>query len=98
MQPIAKVRDIPEGRGKLVSFKGREIALFKDNGKVFALQNACPHRGGPLAEGDVEDGHIVCPWHRWAYALDSGKCRTLPGFEAPCFKVEVKGDDVFVEC
>ncbi len=58
---VAKVADVPEGSGKLVEAGGKQIALFNAGGKFFAIDNACKHRGGPLAEGDLDGTTVVCP-------------------------------------
>jgi len=59
--------ELPLGRARAIDANGRRIALFRTAGGVFALDNTCPHRGGPLSEGDVIGGEIVCPWHLWGF-------------------------------
>ena len=49
-----------------------EVAIFDVDGELFALENACPHQGGPLAEGSVERGVVTCPWHAWRFQLRTG--------------------------
>jgi nitrite reductase/ring-hydroxylating ferredoxin subunit len=54
----------------------RSFAVFVVDGVVRVTDAACPHRGGPLSEGTVRDGAIVCPWHWYAYDVVDGRCRT----------------------
>lgn len=101
MLKIARVNDIPEGRGIIVLIpSGLEIALFKVNGEIFALDNACPHMGGPLAEGEVslEDSKFVvtCPWHGWEFDVCSGECSNIPNERAKKIKIVVKDGDVYL--
>lgn len=97
LMKIANVSEIPEGRGTTVLLdNGDEIALFKVNGKVFALENACPHMGGPLGEGEVEFGCVICPWHGYQFDITNGKCTNVTGYQATPVDIEVKGDEVFL--
>ena len=64
-----------------------EVAIFDVDGELFALENACPHQGGPLAEGSVERGVVTCPWHAWRFNVQTG-CMTLGEFASvPRFAV-----------
>ena len=72
---VAKVADLPEGSGKLIEAGGKQIALFNAGGKFFAIDNACKHRGGPLAEGELEGTTVTCPWHGWEYDVTTGESR-----------------------
>jgi nitrite reductase (NADH) small subunit len=64
---------IPLGEGRTFEVADRSIAVFRTRGgEVFATQGACPHRGGPLADGLVGDGVVVCPLHEWRFDLASG--------------------------
>ncbi len=95
--PVAHRKDLPEGGALLVEAGGHRIALFKRKGKLFAMRNACAHRGGPLVEGHVEDGKVTCPWHAWAFDLTSGKCAEAPFAEQPVFPVKLEGEEIFVD-
>lgn len=94
---VAHVNDLEDGHGKTVTVQGNKIALFKQNGKFHAMDNTCLHRGGPLGEGDVEGTTVTCPWHRWEYDMTTGHCKTNPALKLKSYKVEVKGDEVFIE-
>lgn len=71
--PILREEDLPRGRGRAVRALGRELALFRtSHGAVLAVENRCPHRGGPLAEGLLSDHHVFCPLHGWKIDLVTG--------------------------
>jgi nitrite reductase/ring-hydroxylating ferredoxin subunit len=68
---------------------GRVFAVFEDGGKLYVTDGACPHNGGPLAEGLVRDGVVTCPWHWYGYELATGRCRTAMGYELRRYPVVV---------
>ena len=69
--PVAAEEDVSAGVLKLVDLDGVPVLLTRnDEGKIMALADRCTHRGGPLHEGTLEDGCIVCPWHGSHFALD----------------------------
>jgi NAD(P)H-dependent nitrite reductase small subunit len=62
-----------------VQVEGREIALFRVGDGFRAVDDSCPHAGGPLSAGLLDgQGCVECPWHGWSFDLDSGACRTAP--------------------
>lgn len=69
---VAHVHDIPLREGRAVEVLGREIALFNLGGRFVAVENRCPHRGGPLSDGIVSGGMVVCPLHSWKVCLSTG--------------------------
>jgi nitrite reductase/ring-hydroxylating ferredoxin subunit len=70
---------LPEGRVMTAVADGhREICLTHYRGKICALDNRCPHQGGPLGEGSIEKGLLRCPWHGWDYDPCTGKA---PGYD-----------------
>jgi nitrite reductase/ring-hydroxylating ferredoxin subunit len=89
--------DVAEGAGMVVKAGETAIALFKIEGRCYAISNACPHRGGPLAEGDVE-GHVVhCPWHGWSWDVRTGTNVRQPSSKVACFPVTIEDGSVFVD-
>jgi nitrite reductase/ring-hydroxylating ferredoxin subunit len=72
---VGRVEELPEGRGATIELhEGKELALYNVGGHFYAVENFCPHRGAPLADGQL-DGHAVeCDWHGWRFDLRSGAC------------------------
>ena len=95
---VARLADIPVGRGKQIAVNGRTIALFADGDRVYAISGICPHRGAPLSDGMCKDGQVMCPWHAARFDLATGKNLCPPALEAVAvFPVQVVGDDVQVD-
>jgi nitrite reductase (NADH) small subunit len=89
------VDDIPPGEGRAITLDGRRIAIFRAAGGWYALDAACPHRGGPLADGIVCDRAVICPLHDRRFDLESGAPLTT-GDGVAAHAVEVRDDRVFV--
>ena len=94
---IAAVADVPEGTGRVVEAGGRTLALFNVNGTFHAIDNACPHRGGPLGEGDLDGPLVVCPWHAWRWDVTTGANANNPAVTVARLPVSVEAGAVFVQ-
>jgi NAD(P)H-dependent nitrite reductase small subunit len=94
--PVAKLGDIVPGSVKTVIIDGREIAIFNVGGALYAVDNTCPHQGGPLAEGWLEGATVTCPWHAWCFKLDDGKMTLGDYASIDTFAVRVDGETVNV--
>ncbi len=93
----AKKSEIPDDMGKLVEVNGKEIALFKTGGKVYAIHSICPHQGGPLAEGGLDGTIVTCPWHGWSFDVVSGTCTFNPALQQETYPVKEEGEDILVQ-
>ena len=82
---ITRAENIPLREGRSVQIAGHEIAIFNLGGRFLAVENRCPHRGGPLADGIVSGRTVVCPLHAWKIDLESGHV-TNRAEENPCVK------------
>jgi NAD(P)H-dependent nitrite reductase small subunit len=93
---VAKVSELAPGTGTAVEVNGLSIALFKIDGAVYAIDNACPHRGGPLASGTVEGRVVTCPLHLWDFDIVNGEFLANREIRIPTYAVQVEGDDIKV--
>ena len=89
---IANVNDLPVGRARACG----SIALYRTGSGVFASTNTCPHRGGPLGEGDLLGNEIVCPWHFWSFDVTTGKNCADPSLTIQTYEVKIENDRVLV--
>lgn len=90
--------EIPEGGSKVVRIKERSIAVFNHHGTLYAIDNTCPHQGGPLGEGYLEaNGVVSCPWHGWTFDLKSGISPIDRDVHVACYPVRVEGGQIIVE-
>ena len=93
-----RVRDVRKGSRKHVTIEGRELSLIHTDEGVFCVDFRCPHTGGPLGEGLVEDGSITCPLHKWRFDLRDGthtRSKNCP--PAGVYALRLNGDVIQVE-
>lgn len=69
---ITEAANIPPREGRAVDLPGQPLAIFNLGDRFVALENKCPHGGGPLADGIVGGTTVTCPMHNWRICLDSG--------------------------
>ncbi|MFL5242039.1 MAG: nitrite reductase small subunit NirD [Gemmataceae bacterium] len=96
-QSVCKIDDVPEREGITVEVGDKAIALFKENGQFFAIDDFCPHMGSPLSGGYVEKGTVTCPWHAWRFRLADGAWADNPRLKIGCHTVRVEGDEVQIQ-
>lgn len=94
--PLCRLDEIPDGRARLFEFDGRAIAVYRVGDRVHVLGGTCPHAGGSMGHGWVEDGEAVCPLHRWRFRLDDGRCTTMRGEWLSTYRTEVRDGQVYV--
>jgi len=93
---VAQTSEIPAGQGKCVEVEGKRIAIFNVDGTFYALDDVCPHQGGPLSEGEISGNVVTCPWHGWEYDVATGVNRDDPDVIQEKFEVMVDGSDIMV--
>jgi nitrite reductase (NADH) small subunit/3-phenylpropionate/trans-cinnamate dioxygenase ferredoxin subunit len=95
---LARSTDLAPGSGTTVDAEGQRIALFNVQGTLCALDGTCPHRGGPLGEGDLDGATVTCPWHGATFDVRTGDLTGPPARNGVrIFQVRVEGDDVVAE-
>tara|TARA_R110002096_G_scaffold280660_2_gene474785 strand:- start:1821 stop:2180 length:360 start_codon:yes stop_codon:yes gene_type:complete len=75
---LANASDLEEGKGRPVELNHHRIALIRHDGKVYAIEDRCPHADASLAFGPVENGCIACPWHFAEFRLETGEVLSGP--------------------
>jgi nitrite reductase/ring-hydroxylating ferredoxin subunit len=94
---VCAVTDIPDTRARIVCASGERIAVFRYGRFVSALSNVCQHQNGPLGEGKIVGGCVVCPWHGYEYRPDTG-ASPPPFTEAvPTFRVKLREGRVLLD-
>ena len=86
---LCDLDELEEGKAKYVEIGGFQLAVALNRGQVYVTDNTCPHAGGNLAGGHVEDDCIVCPWHHWPFKLATGELRDMPGCAITTYKARV---------
>ncbi len=89
--------DLGVGEVTTVVASGRAVCITRTDDGYGALDNRCPHQGGPLGEGTIEDGLVICPWHGYEYDPHTGEPPEAYGDTATCYAVDERPEGVFVE-
>lgn len=94
---VCTIDELPTGLGRAFAVNGSEIALFRTRrGNVFAVDNRCPHRGGPLAEGMLAGDAVVCPLHAFRFELATGECDQPGTCPVGTYPITQEGDDIYI--
>jgi nitrite reductase/ring-hydroxylating ferredoxin subunit len=94
---VADESSVRESEAMLVEREGVEILLVRQGGSLYALLDRCTHQGGPLHEGKIEDGCVICPWHSSRFRLSDGAALSGPtAHPEPAFQVRVREGKVEV--
>ncbi|WP_144905563.1 Rieske (2Fe-2S) protein [Halobellus captivus] len=95
LQKVATTDELEPGSSSVVDVDGEQVALFNIEGEYFALSNVCPHQGGPLGQGRVEDNCVYCPWHGWQFDVETGE--HVQGEDAVgTYDVVVEDDEIHI--
>ncbi len=94
---VAKTSEISEGGCKSVNVDGEAIALFNVEGKFYATEDTCKHRGGSLGDGTLDKKIITCPLHGWTYDVTNGSCETNADEKLNTYPVTVEGESIIIE-
>jgi len=95
---IARRAEMPEeGKVKEIHAASRMFCVARVGGQYYALDNACLHWGGPLGQGVIKKGKIVCPWHGWEFDARTGQLGKDPTNKVATYALKIEGDDVLVE-
>lgn len=94
---VCKVGDIPEGEARAVAVGAKLIALFRQNGQYYAIDDVCPHMGASLSGGYVDRGIVTCPWHAWRFRLADGAWADNPRIKTGSYPVRIEGEAIQVQ-
>lgn len=93
---LLKTTDLAAGESRVVEIEGEEFAVFNVEGRFHVLSNICPHVGGPLGEGPLQETTVTCPWHGWQFDVTTGG-RLGGGKAAHCYEATIEGEWLLVE-
>ncbi len=92
----ARCDEIPEGKGRVVKVGDKSVALFQVRGCFYAINNICPHQGGPLGKGKVKGHLVTCPWHDLQFDIRNGFGADGGGNGVGSYDVRIEEGEVFV--
>jgi nitrite reductase (NADH) small subunit len=94
---IGRIEQIPVRGARCVNTPAGKIAVFRTaENQVYAIENRCPHKGGPLSEGIVHGGSVTCPLHNWVFDLATGEAQGADEGQVRTFAVEVVEGRIFM--
>jgi len=91
---VVNLNSIPNEGCKIIIYNDFPIAIFRRGKEVYAIDNRCPHRGGSLGNGEINDGTVTCPLHQWKFNIASGICVQNNKISTDCYLVEVNSETV----
>jgi len=95
---VSSLEELKSKKAKFIEINNDELAVFFSNGHLYAVNNFCPHRGGPLSEGEItENQSVICPLHGWSFDLKTGECLNMPNAKVETYPIEIRGKDIFVK-
>jgi nitrite reductase (NADH) small subunit len=77
--------------------RGVAVCLANVDGRLAAMSNLCPHRGGPLGQGWIEGEAVVCPWHSWSFSTRTGEALPPDCGKVDVFPVRIEGEDLLID-
>jgi len=92
LKPFIRLEELGDGTGKAVRVNGTEVAVFKCQNQLYAIQNLCPHEGAALCGGVVDGEEVICPLHAYRFNLKTGVCSTDPNLKARTFRLIPQGE------
>ena len=97
---VASELDVPAGEVVVVRAEGRSLCLAHcEDGSWGAIDNVCTHDGGPLGEGTLRAGRVICPRHGAAFDARTGRVLSLPAVRSvQAYPVSVEGDGIYIDC
>ena len=94
---IGSLNDIPRRGARCVKNGDMTIAVFRTvDDKIYALEDKCPHRQGPLSQGIVHDGCVTCPLHNWVISLETGEAQGADEGSTASFPARLDGDTILL--
>jgi 3-phenylpropionate/trans-cinnamate dioxygenase ferredoxin subunit len=95
---VARVDDIQPGEKRIYEVDGILVVLVNLHGEFYAIEDTCTHDGGPLGEGEMQNGHLICPRHGARFDIRTGAALSLPAVDpTPIYEVRVQDGDIYVE-
>jgi nitrite reductase (NADH) small subunit len=94
---VAALSDLPENAVIEVSVGEELYAICNVGGSITALSGVCLHQGGPLGQGNIADGRLICPWHAWEFDCRTGANLDDPSACVATYPVKVEGPDILLQ-
>jgi len=94
--PVASISDIISGKGLKIKIKKNSIALFIHKGKLYAVQNKCPHQNADLSDGYIMNNKLYCSLHHWAFDLVDGAYAFNHDMRLKTYETKIENNMIFI--
>lgn len=94
---IGAIGDFPEGEGRIITAARKPVAVFNVGGTLYALNNICPHMGGPIGAGALQGEAVACPYHGMRFSLTSGQSLDDFGHSLQTYTLKLENGQVFID-
>ena len=95
---IGALSDIPQRGARVVKTVHGCVAVFRTgDDQVFAIDDRCPHKGGPLSEGIVHGHAVTCPLHNWVFSLETGMAQGADEGEVTTYPARIEGGRILLD-
>ncbi|SFV35128.1 nitrite reductase (NADH) small subunit [Devosia crocina] len=95
---IGKLDDIPRRGARCIQTGSGRIAIFRTaEDRIFAIDDRCPHKGGPLSQGIVHGSQVTCPLHNWVFSLDTGLAQGADEGGVRTYSLQLHGDRILID-
>jgi nitrite reductase (NADH) small subunit len=94
---VAAASALPPGQVMEAEVNGNTYAVCNVGGELRAFDGVCPHAGGPLGQGNIEDGRLICPWHAWEYDCRTGVNDYDESVKLAAFPVKIEAGDILID-
>lgn len=95
---IAALDEVPQRGARVVKTAAGCVAVFRTaSDEVYALNNSCPHKGGPLSEGIVHGASVTCPLHNWVFSLESGEAQGADSGRVETYPARVENGRILLD-
>ena len=94
---VCSIDQLPVGEARAVEIKGKLVAVFHRPDGFHAIDDVCPHMGGPLSQGEIEGDVVTCPWHAWRFRLTDGVWADNPRLKIGCYPVRIENGQVQIQ-
>jgi 3-phenylpropionate/trans-cinnamate dioxygenase ferredoxin subunit len=95
--PVLEEKELQEGKMKRLSVEGTPVLLIKQRGKIFAIDNRCPHQACGLSNGTLDGFVIICPCHDWRFNLETGEYEDNTELKLTSFKWKVQSGKIWIK-
>ena len=95
--PVLGEKELEEGKMKRISVNGTPVLLIKQKGKIFAIDNRCPHQACAMSGGSLDGLAIICPCHDWRFSLENGEYEGDASFKLNMFELKIESGKIWVK-